>query len=985
MGEDTRYAPCHCTKRGAEAKYPCFSQRGMSNTSLVSLGGSSMHSTNSATSAGGQAHTITVTSIPGDDRRFVIWGRRPNPSMRPPVRQTSNSRMSPASFSSSTSIGSSKRSSNQRKHDINEQLTPPTSASSPSSPWSSSPLVQKVILAATVDRWIADMTSRIENDLMTDFFLTYRSFLTPLSLCKLLITRFEWALQSGHSAEDIAGRRIVRVRTYVVLRHWLLNYFHEDFVPDRELRLLLTTWLNRMGKDERLRPNPTDLRLIKSLKKVVKRLKAAYSIIGVDQAADANTLIKTSLEADPQSRSRLRSDSMASMSSLHSIREEQVEMPTVHDTLSAPSTEPPAHLHSNDIGACDTETHPKRQDVRTSSSEDDVDLETDLHVSGYDSDELPRIPPTIPISPPPPRQYSPSHAKKSRSPQLGFQDRSSRPIEGVTLIPDNHRVSRAIASTVGSFSKLRRMMGNRRQPGHPSGSMPRYYNDTFPDTHQLSALQSGLPDPHMGYSSGRDERVETGDSPGLGIFATSTSLSSSSSSTPSAASATPDLRHTASSGTMRRQSMRPVISPGDNTKSQEPVAVSLSFSAKNSLAPAADIRAPDIQLDDYDSSGDESSIGATAQIRTLRRLPAARDLRGGRTGGHMPLAHRHSIDSIASYATRRLPSCALEPIRIPSIATYDSNSSVPDNDLDAMLDQGLIPYFVPPTDSEDEDEPGDVEAALRRLEGQVDDAKQQSNATRVERYLKMSEQAKSSGGYVYGEDAEASDEDEAAACRPASLAMSVAFDEPPSQSHTQETAVLAEEMGAERAPPARLPDQPSRPQVVPAEASLAVPHNGTDGQKETRTLQRKSSMRRFFGSTMSVSLWPMNKNMPKASKPSINQISLYHSFLFSYKVDVLAKHFCIIERDLLEKVTWQELISASWRERLDLEDFTDWDSFMKIRAKLNSDVQEQALLPPSIFPYPKRVGDVQTIIYRFNLMCKWIASESKSSSPVNMS
>lgn len=42
---------------------------------------------------------------------------------------------------------------------------------------------------------------------MTDFFLTYRTFISATQLCKLLILRFRWALENDHD-----DRRVVRVR-----------------------------------------------------------------------------------------------------------------------------------------------------------------------------------------------------------------------------------------------------------------------------------------------------------------------------------------------------------------------------------------------------------------------------------------------------------------------------------------------------------------------------------------------------------------------------------------------------------------------------------------------------------------------------------------------------------------------------------------------------------------------------------------------------
>jgi hypothetical protein len=40
-----------------------------------------------------------------------------------------------------------------------------------------------------------------------NFFLTFREFLTPIKLCKLLILRFRWAL-----LDDTDERRLVRIR-----------------------------------------------------------------------------------------------------------------------------------------------------------------------------------------------------------------------------------------------------------------------------------------------------------------------------------------------------------------------------------------------------------------------------------------------------------------------------------------------------------------------------------------------------------------------------------------------------------------------------------------------------------------------------------------------------------------------------------------------------------------------------------------------------
>ena len=147
----------------------------------------------------------------------------------------------------------------------------------------------RLILAATIERWIAQLTSDLNYDELLDFFLTYRTYISPTDLCNLLIGRFHWALQrppepgsvplGGMKRNGKKGkkegkrgrarysatyqvsetiRRIVRVRTFVAIRYWLVTFFTVDFVPNRDLRLLLADWLNTLRRDEVLRKYSED-------------------------------------------------------------------------------------------------------------------------------------------------------------------------------------------------------------------------------------------------------------------------------------------------------------------------------------------------------------------------------------------------------------------------------------------------------------------------------------------------------------------------------------------------------------------------------------------------------------------------------------------------------------------------------------------------------------------------------------------------------
>ncbi|KAG0354026.1 hypothetical protein BG005_006795 [Podila minutissima] len=101
-------------------------------------------------------------------------------------------------------------------------------ASEPTGSTPTSPPENRVIMAATIEKLIERLTSDIDYTFLTDFFLVYRLFITPFSLLKLLIARFQWAL-----ANDSSQKHIVRIRTFVTLRHWILSFYEYDFVTSR--------------------------------------------------------------------------------------------------------------------------------------------------------------------------------------------------------------------------------------------------------------------------------------------------------------------------------------------------------------------------------------------------------------------------------------------------------------------------------------------------------------------------------------------------------------------------------------------------------------------------------------------------------------------------------------------------------------------------------------------------------------------------------
>ncbi|EFP83051.2 uncharacterized protein PGTG_10019 [Puccinia graminis f. sp. tritici CRL 75-36-700-3] len=198
----------------------------------------------------------------------------------------------------------------------------------------------RILMAATIERWVAELTTHIDSLGLVEFFYTYRAIIKPTELAQLLASRFEWSIMfrslsyaktlpdwNLHSvlvdpnlekgilgldgrliSVDLQGetlRRVAKVRTFVMIRHWLLHHFEDDFLTDVSLQTELHNWVeNLIEKIKRVQriisrldnrtpsdaeesnhhhpttPSPfsgeDDLRILKSLRKVLKELQLTH-------------------------------------------------------------------------------------------------------------------------------------------------------------------------------------------------------------------------------------------------------------------------------------------------------------------------------------------------------------------------------------------------------------------------------------------------------------------------------------------------------------------------------------------------------------------------------------------------------------------------------------------------------------------------------------------------------------------------------------
>ena len=293
-----------------------------------------------------------------------------------------------------------------------------------------------------------------------------------------------------------------------------------------------------------------------------------------------------------------------------------------------------------------------------------------------------------------------------------------------------------------------------------------------------------------------------------------------------------------------------------------------------------------VQLDDIGLSDDSDDDDEVDLSRTIRRLPAARNLRQA-----MPaflMRQEASRDSMSSIGTTRIPSQFLRG-RTASTASGSSAD-------EAVAGVAVITNFVVEGLESDDEEAGDVEAALRRLEGQIDESRQKQKAKVVEAQMQKSSAVGMKAGvrssYSESEDGDI-DANDAASTR------SNSTNPPSAQSSTSEIA--QQEVTT-----------PEPETAAPPAATLAVPEIVDGPLKAADSTSRLSSIRRSIArkpsirqllSRNSVKVPPVSA--PKLSVPTSFAVP-HRSFVLLCKTETIARQLCLIERDLLSNIGWHE-------------------------------------------------------------------------------
>jgi GDP/GTP exchange factor required for growth at low temperature len=332
----------------------------------------------------------------------------------------------------------------------------------------------------------------------------------------------------------------------------------------------------------------------------------------------------------------------------------------------------------------------------------------------------------------------------------------------------------------------------------------------------------------------------------------------------------------------------------------------------------------DLDLSDTSSDTSERRVVQSGSKKPPRRLPLRRAF-------EFVNRNRESVSSMGF---------ASQDGSGPSASNSRRSSAVSGSGLDGGLGNTIQQWQVNAlidSLSDDEDD-GDVEDALRRLEGQMNRKKQRAKATKVDNWVKTIRDRLVAGDYgdeaprylSDGEEApsEAGTEEDAGARGSALFSVLSSPSRPGSPAsvrHVSSFGVLVDHTTP-------VPSQTPQPGSV----SSAALRSAKDMKPAVEDAVPAEILR---GRLMAPNVAPMVvAKIPStpARLPTMYGSADYHrSWVLSVPTVSLAVHFSMIDRELFLAIKFEELVSDDWRgpEAAQVANVLDWGQFLKDRAR----------------------------------------------------
>ncbi|TBU39177.1 ras GEF [Dichomitus squalens] len=929
---------------------------------------------------------------PRDDPRFVIWAEV----------DTDRDAYDEVAASSATDLSSahshaasSRRSRMGGKEKTHQMLSnmysmqPPTDfGGAPNAP-AGAKETKKMLVAATIERWIAQLTSELNYDELLIFFLTYRTYVPAVDLGHLLICRFHWALGEATTSRDEMVRKIVRVRTFTAIRYWLLTFFDVDFVPNRELRLLFAEWLNSLRRDPILQKHRDALKIVRQLRKVILDCKDAHMRKLYRAARKSVDRRKSS---DPNAHS--------------------------HPATAVPRLSSPFDPSYGPRPSVDSQ-------ARSFNDPEDFDIDFDFDEPGQDyAFWLPSGNGTSANALDLVMMRQPLHmAVLQYGKQNPAAGAASHPNAAISPFPHS-AISRVFVNTIGRLGRWRRVLNSRAtvQPSMTAGVDVSAFDVEANETGDLLLVKGGVEQYlKMVESQINVSLVERPPTSSVAISTTGVSVSSP---PPQSASLPQSPRSPSSVVRVRPpETLSPPperILEDEEPESEESVvplsdppsyeqAASLQYrnsimtydseihsvygdqyQAASNPDEEAVRRAPQeldiVSIDDMDLSdlsSDEHEIPPPPGLglkKPTRKLPTRRDFE----------FVRQSMSSVSSMGIRTRESVLSQESSIVS-----SSSEVDAENGEAAVVQGPLQAWQINAilDSlSDDDESGDAEAALRRLEGQINEVKVKEKQNKVDQWIQSIHQRQADGRFGREDEGSGSDEDYGEVERrrfsgdsAQDITIGMSATSPQAGSRRTSFTSVSQVPSASDSNAAL----PSTSATSPEQLTLDTLQLPADRADEGEAATPLSEARPFVEDAVPIEILnsrvpsrpstshgspskdsrtpqpPPNMPPPPSVPASIQlQFRRHRSFVLNYRAEVLMQHLSMIDRELFISISFEELITSHAIGAADDANVLDWSHFLRERARLKAEGRGGS-----------KTSALMAVRGRFNLLANFVLSE----------
>lgn len=349
-------------------------------------------------------------------------------------------------------------------------------------------------------------------------------------------------------------------------------------------------------------------------------------------------------------------------------------------------------------------------------------------------------------------------------------------------------------------------------------------------------------------------------------------------------------------------------------------------------------------LDLSDSSSDANVPGPSAPPglrKPPRKLPLRRDF---------------------EFVARPETVSSLGIISRSSVVSASSMSSTSFQGLGGNIQQWQMNALV---DSlSDEEEGGDVEAALRRLEGHINPERQQEKTSKVNGWVRVIQERMATGDY---EDEEprfpvgSDEEGEKTSVDDGSTDQVEGGTSTPPTSDSNDSR-LNEKIDSESSTNTPISEQ--LPHKIPPPPGLDPPVSPTT--TESKPSPEDVVPLEILQSRMPVS--PVSQSEPDTGTP-ISKFGVtipprvHRSFVLGVRAEVLAQHFSMIDRELFMGVKFEELVLDDWAGTEEI-DILDWTVYLKDRARFKAEHR-----------FPEKTSALAGVRARFNLTANFVISE----------